>query len=439
MWYSIAAYLALPWVILRLIWRGLRYPAYFGRWRERFGFVDKEDARRVIWVHAVSVGEVKTSVALVEELLLKYPRHRVMITTMTPTGSSQVRKIFGGRVSHSYVPYDLPDAVRRFLDRVHPEFAIIAETEFWPNIFRICHERDIPLLLVNVRVSQSSMRGYLRFPRFTREMLRRACVMGVQSQIDAQRLRNMGAPERLVGVTGNLKFDVELPAGLEQRAAQLRTAWGEKRLVWIAASTHDGEERKVLAAFAALRQLFPELLLVVVPRHPERFGAVARLCARAGYRIALRSEHQGPLADDVDVLVGDTMGELQLFYAASDVAYIGGSLVAKGGQNVLESAAVGVPVIFGPHMFNFEEISAMTLDRGAGRQVHDVDGLVEAVAQLFEQPALRRAMGESGRAMVAENRGALEATVQLVQSALQRHAQEVSAAAPERLPGSERA
>ena len=257
MWYSIAAYLALPWVILRLIWRGLRYPAYFGRWPERFGYVERETAQRVIWVHAVSVGEVRTSVALVEALMADYPRHRVMITTMTPTGSSQVKKIFGDRVSHSYVPYDLPDAVRRFLDRVHPEFAIIAETEFWPNIFRICDERDIPLVLVNVRVSQSSMKGYLRFPRFTREMLRRAWVMGVQSQIDAQRLRNMGAPERLVGVTGNLKFDVKLPEGLEERAAELRSEWGDERPVWIAASTHDGEERRVLAAFAQLREVFP--------------------------------------------------------------------------------------------------------------------------------------------------------------------------------------
>ncbi len=439
MWYSIAAYLALPWVMLRLIWRGLRYPAYFGRWPERFGYVERLSAQRVIWVHAVSVGEVRTSVGLVEALLVEYPRHRVIITTMTPTGSSQVTKIFGDRVAHSYVPYDLPDAVRRFLDRVHPEFAIIAETEFWPNIFRICDERDIPLLLVNVRVSQSSMKGYLRFPRFTREMLRRACAMGVQSQIDAQRLRNMGAPDRLVGVTGNLKFDVELPARLLERAAQLRTQWGKRRPVWIAASTHDGEERKVLAAFGRLRQAFPDMLLVVVPRHPERFGAVARLCARAGYKIALRSEHQGQLFGDVDVLVGDTMGELQLFYAAADVAYIGGSLVARGGQNVLESAAVGVPVIFGPHMFNFEQISAMTLERGAGRQVHDVEGLIEAVAQLFEQPALRRAMGAAGRAMVAENRGALQGTVQLVQSALQRRLQEGAARVTAELPRSERA
>jgi 3-deoxy-D-manno-octulosonic-acid transferase len=439
MWYSIAAYFALPWVLARLIWRGLRYPAYFGRWRERFGYVEPLAAKRVIWVHAVSVGEVKTSVGLIEELLIKYPRHRIIVTTMTPTGSAQVTKIFGDRVAHSYVPYDLPDAVRRFLDRVHPDFAIIAETEFWPNIFRICDERHIPLLLVNVRVSQTSMKGYLRFPRFTREMLRRACVMGVQSQIDAQRLRNMGAPERLVGVTGNLKFDVELPPNVEQRAAELRAQWGAGRRIWIAASTHEGEERRVLSAFRELRRAFPDMLLVVVPRHPERFGSVARLCSRAGYNIALRSENQGELGPAVDVLVGDTMGELQLFYAASDVAYIGGSLVARGGQNVLESAAVGVPVVFGPHMFNFEQISAMTLERGAGRQVHDVDELTAVVAQLFQQPALRRAMGDAGRAMVAENRGALAGTVQLLQSALQRRLQETAASQPLELPRSERA
>lgn len=439
MWYSIAAYLALPWVMIRLVWRGLRYPAYFRRWPERFGYVERQANSRVIWVHAVSVGEVKTSVALVEALLVEYPRHRVMMTTMTPTGSSQVIKYFGDRVAHSYVPYDLPDAVRRFLDRVHPEFVIIAETEFWPNIFRLCDVRDIPVLLVNVRVSQSSMKGYLRFPRFTREMLRRASVMGVQSQIDAQRLRNMGAPERLVGVTGNLKFDVKLPADLEQMARTLRDQWGSSRPVWIAASTHEGEERKVLRAFKQLRRDFPDMLLVVVPRHPERFGSVARLCARAGHEIAMRSQHRGDLPEEVNVLVGDTMGELPLFYAAADVAYIGGSLVATGGQNVLEPAAVGVPVIFGPHMFNFEQISAMMLERGAGRQVHDVNELTDAVAQLFGQPALRSAMGEAGRAMVAENRGALKETVRLVQNALQRRFHEPAADTEAVLPRSERA
>jgi 3-deoxy-D-manno-octulosonic-acid transferase len=351
-------------------------------------------------------------------LVERYPEHRVVVTTMTPTGSQQVQDLFGDRVSHCYVPYDFPVAVRRFLDRARPEAAVIAETEFWPNIFDECGRRRIPLLLVNGRVSQASLRGYLRVPSIARAMLMNADLLCAQTRVDAQRLRNLGAPADLIHVTGNLKFDVELPAQLLDEARVLRGHWGRERPVLIAASTHAGEERKILEAFALLKQRYPELLLVLVPRHPERFRSVARLSRNRGFAVALRSLTPGPLPPGTEVLVGDTMGELQRLYAAADVAFIGGSLVPHGGQNLLEACAVEVPVVFGPHMFHFEEISAMALERGAARQVHDVQGLAQAVALYLDQPDLRRAAGRAAYTLVTDNRGALGRTLALVEEAL---------------------
>jgi len=416
--WRIVVYFLLPYAIGNLLWRGLRYPAYWHRWPERFGFVPRLTGRRVLWVHAVSVGEVRSAAPLVAALVQRYPAHRVVVTTMTPTGSEQVRDLFGDRVSHCYVPYDFPDAVRRFFDRVRPEAAVIAETEFWPNIFAECGRRRIPLLLVNGRVSQASLRGYLRVPKIARAMLANADLLCAQTRVDAQRLRNLGVAERLIHVTGNLKFDVELPEQLLGEARALRGHWGRERPVFIAASTHAGEERKVLDAFAFLKRRYPELLLVFVPRHPERFQGVAALSRRRGFAVALRSKTPGPLPAGTEVLVGDTMGELQRLYAAADVAFIGGSLVPHGGQNLLEACAVEVPVVFGPHMFHFEEISAMALERGAARQVHDVQGLVEAVTLYFDQPDLRRAAGRAAHTLVTDNRGALERTLSLVDDAL---------------------
>jgi 3-deoxy-D-manno-octulosonic-acid transferase len=416
--WRVIVYLLLPYALGNLIWRALRYRAYWYRWPERFGFVTPIELKRTLWVHAVSVGEVRSAAPLVNALVARYPQHRVVVTTMTPTGSQQVKELFDGRVSHCYVPYDFPDAVRRFFDRIRPEVAVIAETEFWPNIFAECGRRRIPLLLVNGRVSQASLRGYLRVPNIARGMLANADLLCAQTKVDAQRLRNLGAPENLVHITGNLKFDVELPEQLLEEARALRSQWGGERPVWIAASTHAGEERKVLDAFAQLAPRFPRLLLVLVPRHPERFQAVARLCRQRGHAVALRSRTPRELPPGTDVLVGDTMGELQRLYAAADVAFIGGSLVPHGGQNLLEACAVRVPVMFGPHMFHFEEISAMALERGAARQVLDVPGLAAAVALYFDQPELRRAAGNAAHTLVTDNRGALERTLRLVAAAL---------------------
>jgi 3-deoxy-D-manno-octulosonic-acid transferase len=416
--YSAVLYLLLPVVLLRLGLRGLRNPAYWRRWSERFGYAPVMQQSGCIWLHAVSVGETRAAVPLVRALMQRYPQRPILITTMTPTGSAQVRALFGEQVAHCYVPYDLPGVVRRFLGRVRPSLAIIMETELWPNLFRHCRLRAIPLLVANVRMSEKSMLRYVKFPVLTRATLEQVSLLAVQSETDAARLRTLGAPQERVRVTGSIKFEIDLPPGLPAAAAELRKRFGGDRPVWLAASTRDGEEQAVLAAYRGLKARFPGLLLVLVPRHPERFAGVARLCRSEGFTIALRSAQPPTLDPATDILVGDSMGELPLFYAAADVAFVGGSLVNTGGHNVLEASAAGVPVVFGPHMFNFADISRLTLERGAGRQVADVAGLTAALAEYLADPAQRQAAGEAGRRMVEENRGALAATLGWVQTLL---------------------
>lgn len=395
--------------LTRLLWRGLRNRDYWRRWSERFGFGPVIPSR-TIWIHAVSVGEVRASAPLVRALAARYPEDQIFITTTTPTGSAQVRSLFGQTVAHRYVPYDLPSAVERFLERVRPRVGLIMETELWPTLFHACRRRGIPLLLANVRLSESSMRGYRRVARLVRSTLAQVDVFCAQSQADAARLLALGAAAHRVHVTGSIKFELNLPASLLESADALRGQWGRGRRILVAASTHAGEEEQVLDAYRELKRRFADALLVIAPRHPERFASVARLCRRADFHTALRSE-QTVLAADTEILVGDTMGELQLFLAACDVAFVGGSLVPVGGHNILEASAVGVPVVFGPHMSNFQEISAMALARGAGMQIRDGAALAPALIRYLEDPNLRFAAGEAGKRMVAENRGALEKTL----------------------------
>jgi len=412
--YSAGVYVLVLWALTHLVWRGMRYSPYLQRWRERFGFVEKASGKDVIWVHAVSVGEVRTVARLVDFLKSEFPDKSILITTMTPTGSEQVRQLHGDSVLHCYAPYDLPGSVRRFLDRTKPELAFVIETEFWPNILRLCEERDIPTLLLNVRVSPRSFRGYSKFPNFIRHMLERPTIIAAQSEQDARRLLTLNAPKEKVTVTGNLKFDVEPPAGLENTARLLRDRWGESRPVWIAASTHDGEEPKVLEAFERLLRSHPDALLILVPRHPERFASVEKLCRRAGFNVDLHSERNDPLPAATQVLVGDTMGELIGMFAASDVAFIGGSLVRHGGHNLVEAMAVGTPCIFGPHVFNFEQSSRTALDYGAAMQVRDSRALAVTVAQYIDDTDRRQHAAQAARQVIEDNRGSLQLTQSLI-------------------------
>jgi len=446
--YTLFLHLILPVALARTAWRGLRNRGYWRRWSERFGFPpptamdggSAENAGAVLpptamdggsvehagaqppllWLHAVSVGEVRAAAPLARALLDRHPDHRLLVTTMTPTGSDQVRQLLGARVAHCYAPYDLPTAVRRFLDRTAPRAALIMETELWPNLFAECRARGIPVLVANARMSERSMRRYLRFAGLTRATLEDVAVLAVQSQAEAGRFRALGAPAGRIHVTGSIKFDLELPASLREAGEVLRDQWGRNRRVWIAASTHEGEDEPVLAAFDALRQRDPGLLLVLVPRHPERFAAVARLARKGGRVVALKSEQHGVLDPQVAVLIGDTMGDLQRMYIASDVAFVGGSLVRSGGHNLLEASAAGVPVVFGPHMFNFEEIARLVLEAGAGAQVHGPGALAGTVLAYLEDANQRATAGEAALRLMAQHRGALDRTLEQIEMLLAR-------------------
>jgi 3-deoxy-D-manno-octulosonic-acid transferase len=415
--YTLLLYLLAPVVLLRLAWRGLRAPGYLRRWPERFGFIEPPLGERVIWVHAVSVGEVQAAEPLIRALLEQRPEYSLLVTTVTPTGSDRVMEMFGNDVAHVYAPYDLPDAVARFFGRVCPKLAIVMETELWPNLFHACQRRQVPLLLVNARLSERSSRGYRRVRGLVGQTLAAVTQIAAQGEQDAGRFLSLGAEPGRVTVTGNLKFELRIPPSLLERAEVLRREWGANRPVWIAASTHEGEDELVLDAFRQVRKSFPECLLVIVPRHPERFGGVAELCRQRGLGTRLRSEQQ-PCTEDTQVFVGDSMGELPLFYAASDVAFVGGSLVRHGGHNLLEPAALGIPVVTGPHVFNFTEISRLLISAGACEQVESVTGLERTVRKWLGDANARHLAGEQGREVVERNRGALAAVQAMVDSQL---------------------
>jgi len=411
--YSIILYLVSPLFILHLIVRGFRNPDYWHRWDERFGRYRTKGCRRSLWVHAVSVGEVQAALPLIQSLQQRFPDYPLVITTTTPTGSSHVRGLLGGEVSHVYAPYDMPHVVRRFLDHMDPEMAIIMETEIWPNIFHQCHERGIPLVMANARMSERSARGYRRVPAFTKETLGKPSMIAAQTRKDADRFISLGVDPDRVRLTGSVKIDARIPASLHELAEVLRRQWGTERTVWIAASTHEGEEEKILDVYDNVSADIPGLLLVIVPRHPERFPKVASLCRKRGYNVQLRSE-QAECKTETQIVIGDSMGELPLYYAASDLAFIGGSLIRHGGQNLLEAAALGKAVIVGPHMFNFEEITAMMVEAGAAVQVHSAGELTPAVRRLLQDANLRHSVGDRGRQVVEENRGAIDRLMVLI-------------------------
>lgn len=404
--YTLALYLLTPLFLLRLLWRSLKAPAYRRRWHERFGVFPDPRLRGTIWVHAVSVGEVQAALPLIRHLRRSFPERRLVVTTVTPTGSERVRSALADQVFHVYAPYDLPGSLSRFLKRVRPALAVIMETEIWPNLFKACQSRDVPIIIANARISPRSYRGYRLLRPLVAATLRRALRIAAQTEDDAGRFRALGANPGGVPVVGNLKFDIEVCPGVLEQGRELRRQLGPERPVLIAASTHAGEEEIVLEAFATVRGRFPKALLIVVPRHPERFAEATRCCRARGYRIALRS--QGAVESSVDVFVGDTMGEMMSYLAASDVAFVAGSLVPVGGHNVLEPAALGKPVIFGPHMFNFREPSLRLVEVSAGWRIENGTGLAEVVMALFADRSLRERAGAAARACVASNRGALQ-------------------------------
>jgi 3-deoxy-D-manno-octulosonic-acid transferase len=411
--YTLFLYLLTPFILLRLLWRGFRSPAYWRRWKERFGYLPFHVAGPSIWIHAVSVGEAQAATPLVSALLERYPQRPIVVTTTTPTGSERVREAFGDAVLNTYICYDTPGMVRRFLDQLRPSVAIVMESEIWPNLFLQCEQRGVPLLIVNARLSPQSTMRYQRLRGLTRETLAHVTAVATQSDIDAERYVSIGMAPARIHQTGSIKFDVKLPVSIKEQAAVMRRDWGVNRSVWIAASTHEGEEDIILRAYDQVRRALPNALLVLVPRHPERFTRVASLCRKQGYSVVLRSENR-PCGDDTSVLIGDSMGELVIFYAASDVAFVGGTLVLIGGHNILEPAALGIPVLTGPYLHNFEEISQMLIAAGACIQINDEKQLANTVIRLLRDADLRFSMGEKGRRVVEENRGALDSVLDLI-------------------------
>ncbi len=406
--YTLLFHLGLPLVALRLAWRAWRAPAYARRVKERFAFDLPPLEPGGIWVHAVSVGESIAAAPMVRALLERHPDLPITITCMTPTGSERIQALFGERVQHCYLPYDLPWAAARFLDRVRPRLSVIMETELWPNHIHQCARRRIPVVLANARLSERSARGYARFHKLTAPMLAELSWIAVQTEAEAERFRKLGARPECVGVTGSIKFDLRIDPALPARAAGLREQWGASaRPVWIAASTHAGEDEIILAAHKSLLAQRPDALLILVPRHPERFGPVFELCRREGLATVRRSSAAPVTAAD-SVLLGDTMGELLFLYALADIAFVGGSLVPNGGHNLLEPAALGKPVLSGPHLFNFLEIAAQLRDAGALDEVADAGELAAQVGGLWAEPKRAAAMHEAGLGVLRANQGALE-------------------------------
>lgn len=412
--YLLLTYLAVPFLLLHLLWRGLSVPGYRQRMGERFGFGMPRLARTSIWVHAVSVGEVQAAAPLVRALLKRHPDVPLVITTMTPTGSERVRALFGNAVIHSYVPYDLAGAVRRFFDWARPMLAIIMETELWPNLYHECGQRQVPLVLASARVSLRSVGRYRRLIPLFRDTLSHGIVIAAQTPADADRFRSLGANPARTWVTGNIKFDFELPPEIASRGRELRLEQARDRPVWVAASTHDGEEQAVLDAHARILEHHPAALLILVPRHPERFPQVAALLESRGIAYVTRSSG-APATAATRVVLGDTMGELTTFYAAADVAFVGGSLVPIGGHNLLEPMALAVPAVTGPHTENAADIAELLVDCGAALVVPDWAGLAAEVSWLLGDEAERRKRGAAGNQAILANRGALDRLLGLIE------------------------
>jgi 3-deoxy-D-manno-octulosonic-acid transferase len=404
--YILLAYLLAPVWLVALALRGFRDASHWEGFRERLGFGKPVRGGPSIWVHAVSVGEVQAALPLVNALLGKFPDRPLVVTTGTATGRARARAAFGSRVEVRYVPIDLPGAVRRFFQRVNPSLAVILETEIWPNLYHRCGRLGVPLVLASARISPRSVKGYRRLVGLFRQALSHGIFIAAQSVQDAQRFCSIGASAERTHVVGNIKFDFTLPPNIESQGATLRRMLGMDRPVWVAGSTHAKEEDAVIAAHRLVRTRYAQALLVLVPRHPPRFAEVAASLRDQGVNFVSRSS--GAAANgSTEVYLVDRLGELLAFYAAADVAFVGGSLVPIGGHNLLEPAALGLPVLAGPNNFNSADVARLLVECGAVRIVDDATSLADAVGELLANPSARTAMGANGRKAIEDNRGAV--------------------------------
>ncbi|RTL57067.1 MAG: 3-deoxy-D-manno-octulosonic acid transferase [Rhodocyclaceae bacterium] len=411
--YTLLLRLLLPWALLHLLWRGRRQPEYLQRWRERFGrYPERLSRAPLIWIHAVSVGETRAAQPLVEALQQRYPDHRILLTHMTPTGRETSVALFGDSVDRAYLAYDYPGAVRRFLDHWRPQFGIIMETEIWPNLVAACAARHIPLVLANARLSQRSAKRYDRLSALTRSALGQLAGVAAQTPADAQRLAQLGA--RDVAVMGNIKFDITPPPEQVTLGDAFRQRLGG-RPVFLCASTREGEEALILSAWKAADS--GDALLVIVPRHPQRFADVAGLAMQMGYQVQLRSDEQA-VAETTGIWIGDSLGEMFAYYGACDVAFVGGSLLDFGSQNLIEPCALGKPVLIGPSTYNFAQAAADALAAHAALQVHNARTLVGTALALLQDQPRREAMGIAALAFTSKHQGATTRTLAWIEQRL---------------------
>lgn len=401
--YTLLLYLLLPFTPIKLLWRGLRQPEYRQHMAERYGIYPKHSdtntsRQPLIWLHCVSVGETRGAASLIRELQQRHPQHRILLTHATPTGREAGQQLFGESVLRAYLPYDVPGAVRRFVQHFQPEIGLLMETELWFNLIAACQQQAIPLLLVNARLSERSARGYASTGTLVRHGLQALSAIAAQTEQDAARLTALGAVN--VAIMGNLKFDVLPPDDAVQRGDALRAALGRERPVFLAASTREGEEALLLDAVAQAQ--IPGLLTVLVPRHPQRFDDVAALLKRNGLAYVRRSQLAQELSataldNNIQLVLGDSMGEMFTYYAACDVAFIGGSLLPLGGQNLIEASAMGKPVLIGPHTFNFAAATELAIAAGAAWRINDSADLASVLKRLFGDHEKRQSMGLAAR------------------------------------------
>ena len=411
--YSLLILLGTPFVLLYFALRGLRDRAYLGRWSERFGFIPDHGKRSGILIHAASVGEFNAASPLIRALLKTYPELPLTVTSLTPTGSERVKRELGDRVFHSYIPLDLPGAVSRFLSRLRPQLIIVMETEIWPNLYLHAQRRNIPLIMANARLSERSVNRFEHLSGFVNKTLQTVTWVGAQSAGDAERLVRCGTNPQRTDMTGNLKFDLTVAASLHEKSTALRARWNNQRPVLVAGSTHEADENIVIPAFVELLKSLPDALLILVPRHPERFTRTLQQAKAAGLRTELRSQGES-CSEAAQCFVIDSIGELMTYYACGDVAFVGGSMGEQGGHNALEPAALGKPVLLGPNMDNAREIASQLLQCKAALRVNDQQDFCQTAEKILVDGTLRDSMGQAGRALVEKNRGALDLTMEAI-------------------------
>lgn len=415
LFYSFLMYLLTPFILLRLWWKGRKLPAYRMRILERFSLGELESKPVDVWLHAVSLGEVIAAIPLIDAMLEKH--WSILVTTMTPTGSERVKARFGDKVAHRYIPYDLPGVLKRFFRQVQPRIGIIMETELWPNLIDQAHAAKVPLVLANARLSERSLKGYMKFRVLFKPVLNQFSAILPQSDDDARRFITLGARKEIVQVLGNMKFDLQTNTIDSARFNELKSHWGSDRTVVIAASTHDDEETRILSELPRLQKAIPDVILLIAPRHPERFQTVYQLSMHAGFNTGLRSDLD-TVSSANEVVVLDCLGELLGLFQISDYAFVGGSLVPVGGHNVLEPIAMNVPVISGNQVHNFKTICQDLKEAEAIQIVSQADELIDSIIQLHQDKEFQRRMVENATAVLESNKGSVFKHLQKVESVM---------------------